>query len=295
MLIYVAIALFILIILWLALQPKQGTKAANAPDPDDITHQLPKPQSPSPEKSSPVVIPYELPESEANQPSVKTINNPDIQEELKSLMQRSRTIEALKLVRSTTGWSLKRAKDYLYTLNLEKPEIKSVKDLDTKERVMMLMQQHQKIQAIKLVRTTTGWGLKESKEYVEQFPNLGPLPSIQPNSPPTTDTETFDIDRHDINDRIRLLMEQHRKIQAIKLVRTVTQWDLKKAKDYIDRYPDLPPLPVTVSGPVSSRIQKLLSEQKYMDAIHLVETRTGMMTTEAKTYIEQNFNCQFPF
>lgn len=293
MLIYVAIALFILIILWLALQPKQGTRAANAPDPADITHQLPKPQSPPDKKSSLVQVPYEQPEPKPHQHQAKSISDPDIQAELKSLMQRSQTIEALRLVRTTTGWGLKRAKDYLYAL--ERPEIESVEDLDTKERVTMLMQQNQKVQAIKLVRSATGWGLKESKEYVEQFPNLGPLPNLQPNTPSATTTKAFDIDRHDINVRIQLLMEQHQKIRAIKLVRTVTQWGLKEAKDYVERYPDLPPLLVTISGPVSSQIQKLLSEQKYMDAIHLVEKRTGMMTTEAKDYIEQNFNCQFPF
>ncbi|MEM9484414.1 MAG: ribosomal protein L7/L12 [Cyanobacteria bacterium P01_F01_bin.116] len=293
MLIYVAIALFILIILWLALQPKQGTRAANAPDPADITHQLPKPQSPPDKKSSLVQVPYEQPEPKPHQHQAKSISDPDIQVELKSLMQRSQTIEALRLVRTTTGWGLKRAKDYLYAL--ERPEIESVEELDTKERITMLMQQNQKVQAIKLVRSATGWGLKESKEYVEQFPNLGPLPNPKPNAPSAATVEAFDIDRHDINVRIQLLMEQHQKIRAIKLVRTVTQWGLKEAKDYVERYPDLPPLPVTISGPVSPQIQKLLSEQKYMDAIHLVEKRTGMMTTEAKDYIEQNFNCQFPF
>ncbi|MCB9760252.1 MAG: ribosomal protein L7/L12 [Alphaproteobacteria bacterium] len=36
------------------------------------------------------------------------------------------------------------------------------------EEARDLLQQGRKIQAIKLVRAATGWGLKESKEYVER-------------------------------------------------------------------------------------------------------------------------------
>ncbi len=174
--IYVAIALFSIIIIWLAFQPKQGTKASNAPKPADCSHQLPKPQ--------------ELPD---------------------------RHVDPL-----TRG----------------------------------------------------------------QSPVSGSTSAV---------VETFDIDRHDINDRVRLFMQQGQKVEA-KLIKTVTNWNLKEVKDYIDRYPDISPLPTPESdGPVSAKIRQLLSERNYMDAIQLVQSRTGMMSMAAKDYIEQHFDYTFPF
>lgn len=243
MLIYIAIALFFFIILWLALQPKQGTRAANAPDPDDTSHQLPKPKHP---KTAPKAldtqklpkVSYELPEPEIE----NDVQGTTIQAQLSSLMQQGR-----------------------------------------------------KIEAIKLVRVETNWGLKQAKDYIELFPNLPPLPSKPASTITQPSVRSADIDRHDINDRIRLLMQQHRKIEAIKVIRTVTNWNLKKCKEYLDCYPDVTPIAVDETGPVSAQIRQLLSEQKYMEAIHLVENRTGMMASEAKQYIEQQFDYRFPF
>ena len=103
--------------------------------------------------------------------------------------------------------------------------------------------------------------------------------------------ETFDIDRHNVNDRVRLFLKQHRKIDAIKLVRAVTNWSLKESKDYID----VAPLPITESGPVKEQLNQLIANRRHMDAIQLFQRRTGMMVTEVKDYLEQTFNCDFPF
>ncbi len=82
LMIYVAIALFILIILWLALQPKQGTKASNAPDDDAITYQLPKPEEPMRAEARPKASPlpkveYELSEPEAESVSLEPMDESD--------------------------------------------------------------------------------------------------------------------------------------------------------------------------------------------------------------------------
>lgn len=283
LLIYVAIALFFIIIIWLSLQPKQGTKASNAPEPNDPTYQLPKPQD--------VPTPNVVPSPD------RPMGDPEVQDHLKTLIQQERTIEALKLVRAKTGWGLKRSKDYLSTLDAGPSKFRSIEDPEVQDQLRMLMQQDQKIKALKLIRSTTGWGLKRSKDYFETVIAIEPLLS---NNSVLSDrsegsVESFDIDRHDINDRIRLLMQQHQKINAIKLVRTVTNWSLKESKDYIDQYPHISSLPIAESGPVSAEIQRLLSENKYMDAIHLVQGRTGMMLEEAKNYLEQDFGCKFPF
>ncbi|MEM9809282.1 MAG: hypothetical protein AAF959_28870, partial [Cyanobacteria bacterium P01_D01_bin.56] len=150
----------------------------------------------------------------------------------------------------------------------------------------------------KLVRATKGWNLKEAKEYVEKFPSLVP-PKARYNSSiagePQIGVEIFDIDRHDVNDRLRILLQEGRKINGIKLVLKVMDWGLREAKEYVDKYPDVSPLPVTKSGPVSEEIRQLLSKQQHMAAIHVVQERTGMDLEEARGYLEQVFDCNFPF
>ena len=260
-LIYIAIALlFILIIIWLALQPKQGTKASNAPEPiDDSTYQLPKPQDPSGNPATPL-----------SRPSPATPQLRQISYE---------------------------APSELTSLDTQSVETKAADSSNVEDRIRTLMQQNRKLDAIKLIRSTTGWGLKQSKDYLDAFPYLAPLPITEGmgNGNPTPPIESFDIDHHDINDRVRLFMQRGRKIDAIKLVRTVTNWSLKEAKNYIDHYPDVAPLPITERGPVKQYLKQLLADRRHMDAIDLVQRRTGMVVTEAKDYLEQTFNCDLPF
>ncbi|MGD1857324.1 MAG: ribosomal protein L7/L12 [Leptolyngbyaceae cyanobacterium] len=191
--VYVAIALFVLVLIWLALQPKQGTRAANAPSSDRPPAQLPKPQ--------------ELPDPPASKtPSVSKVSYED---------------------------------PSVYS---ESPKVEPPETSDANHLLQRLLQQNKKIEAIKLVRSKTGWGLKQSKEYVEMFPDVAPLPDSSNSSQPAM--EPFDINRYDINDRIKLLLQQNQKVTAIKLVRTATNWSLKESKEYIDRYPDVPDLPI---------------------------------------------------
>lgn len=261
-LVYIAIALlFILIIIWLALQPKQGTAASNAPEPiDDSTYQLPKPQEPSGNPATPTARP-------------------------------SPATSQLRQV------SYEEPSELPPPLDTQSVDAKAADSSEVEDRIRTLMQQNRKIDAIKLIRSTTGWGLKQSKDYVDAFPYLAPLPITEGmgKGNPIPPIESFDIDRHDINDRVRLLMQRGRKIDAIKLVRTVTNWGLKEAKDYIDHHPDVAPLPIAERGPVKQHLKQLLADRRHMDAIHLVQRRTGMTVMEAKDYLEQTFDCDLPF
>ncbi len=312
-LVYVAIALLIVFtMLWLALKPKQGSKASNAPD-DDATYQLPKPQEPSPAEAPPrpasklPKVEYELPETE-EEPELA--DDSDLNDQLRSLLQNNQKIDAIKLVRSKTGLGLKEAKDYVETFpNLEPLPTRDqsavpytgqpVGDAEFEEQLWSLLQNHKKIDAIKLVRAKTGWSLKQAKDYLDNtFPAVKPAP-IPYNSSIAGDRPAamgaFDIDRHDINDRVRMFLQDGRKIDAIKLVKTMTDWPLRDAKDYIDNYPDVAPLTVEESGPVKEQLNQLLTEKRHMAAIEIVQRRTGMAIPEAKQYLEQNFDCDFPF
>ncbi|MEM8612110.1 MAG: ribosomal protein L7/L12 [Cyanobacteria bacterium P01_H01_bin.105] len=299
-LVYIAIALLVIIVfIWLAVQPKQGARAANAPDdtPDDTPDLLPKPQEEPPNRvtSTPdrnsrhlsQTVDYELPDDDLELPAKQPPAN--VTEQVRALMEQGRKIDAIKLLRSVTECGLKEVKDYVETFpnlgplpNCSTPSMAShpavVTDID-REQVWALREQGQKIRAIKLVRESTGWSLKDAKAYVEQLSD----------APGHVAAESFDIDRHTVNDRLRMLLQQKRKVSAVKLVRQVKACSLKDAVAYVEAYPDVKPLPVKESGPICDRIRELLAQQQTMAAAELVQQRTGMTLPEVTEYLKQHF------
>ena len=79
-------------------------------------------------------------------------------------------------------------------------------DLDKLEaRVRTLIDQDQKIEAIRLVQQTTNWGLVESKDYVDALA-LAALPALSP------------ADEAALEKEVKALVEQDRYAEAIKHV-----------------------------------------------------------------------------
>jgi len=95
--------------------------------------------------------------------------------QIATLLQQGRKIEAIKLLRETTGIDLKEAKEEIDRLMAEMeaggmaviPERASL--LGSSE-VHDLARQGKKIEAIKLLREETGLSLKEAKARVEALP-----------------------------------------------------------------------------------------------------------------------------
>lgn len=95
------------------------------------------------------------------------------------LLQAGRKIEAIKLVRERTGWRLGRAKRAIEELErtgrhsgvsstgLASGHRPNPSD-DLEAKVRDLLGRGRKIEAVKLVRDDTGWGLKRSKSFVER-------------------------------------------------------------------------------------------------------------------------------
>jgi ribosomal protein L7/L12 len=75
-----------------------------------------------------------------------------------------------KQVRSLTNLGLKDSKNFIDSLAETKQDPILGKDIPTelKANLRNLVGQNQKIQAIKRLRTYTGWGLKESKAYTDR-------------------------------------------------------------------------------------------------------------------------------
>jgi len=123
------------------------------------------------------------PDAPAYTQATVRIANPideDVRAELLRQLQRGNKIEAIKLLREHTGVGLKEAKDAVEALERnaaaplpaaapEVPMSPHLASLDIDPEVRLLLQRGNKIAAIKRVRELTGWGLKESKDYVDRL------------------------------------------------------------------------------------------------------------------------------
>ncbi len=199
----IGIAILLMFCLWMALQPKQGSKASNAPQDD---------KSPSPKLNT--ASPQSWPSLEA---------------EIQHIVAQGHKILAIKRVREQTGWGHKKAKNYVEALpalnngsRSKDQEISIVSNflpndlpIEKKAEVRRLMMNGQKIAAIKQVRAEMGLGLREAKEYVENLRLPGEVPNnpsdLQPSD--TSVEEDFELLEH---------LRNHRKIAAIKRIRELT-------------------------------------------------------------------------
>lgn len=95
------------------------------------------------------------------------------------------------------------------------------------ESVRVLLARGEKIQAIKMLRTISGLGLKEAHDAIEamQRGGLGALPVLTPSLP---------VAPEEMNPEIERLVATGQVIEAIKLYRELTGAGLKESKDAVD-------------------------------------------------------------
>jgi ribosomal protein L7/L12 len=92
----------------------------------------------------------------------------DFQDEVFSLLERGQKIGAIKLYRERTGAGLKEAKDAVESIQRGQAAPSGpASDRGFEEELVSLLEQGQKIGAIKVFRERTGAGLKEAKDAVE--------------------------------------------------------------------------------------------------------------------------------
>jgi ribosomal protein L7/L12 len=117
---------------------------------------------------------------------------------------------------------LKQAKDAVEAIERGEPlPIPEMVDESFERELIALLDQGQKIEAIKLYRECTGLGLKEAKDAVEAIHRRERL----------LDPEESDNSFHET---LVSLLKQGRKIDAIKVFREVTGSGLKESKDAIE-------------------------------------------------------------
>jgi ribosomal protein L7/L12 len=160
--------------------------------------------------------------------------DPAAENELREMVARGQKIEAIKRVRELTGLGLKEAKDYVEQLPQGTTDIASIPAAETRidqgaveQQARALLAGGDTIAAVKRVRELTGWGLKESREFVQSLsptqPGSAAIGAATRLGDPATDSE------------VQAQLARGNKIQAIKRVRELTGWGLKEAKDFVDR------------------------------------------------------------
>jgi ribosomal protein L7/L12 len=92
-------------------------------------------------------------------------------------------------------------------------------------QVRSLLAQGRKIEAIKQLRLETGLGLREAKDMIER--NESSLFSYESSDQPVRTPP-------DLSSQVKELLNQGKKIEAIKLYRAETGLGLKEAKDAVD-------------------------------------------------------------
>jgi large subunit ribosomal protein L7/L12 len=87
---------------------------------------------------------------------------------IRSLLEQNEKISAIKLFREQTGAGLKQARDAVDALERGEPlVVPAAPDRGSDQEILSLLEQGQKISAIKLYQERTGLGLKEAKEAVD--------------------------------------------------------------------------------------------------------------------------------
>jgi ribosomal protein L7/L12 len=170
---------------------------------------------------------------------------------------------------------------------------------DILTQVQTLLSANRKIEAIKIVRAATNWGLKEAKDYVEALPPSGTpfegISTIPSAAPQAQIPDTM------LMQQAHALLSQGRKIDAIKKVREATGWGLKEAKDYIEaseissgQIPVATPPYTSQQIPSQAKdisyldydIRDLLAQNKKVAAVKMVREATGWGLKESKNYVD---------
>ena len=99
-----------------------------------------------------------------------------------------------------------------------------------------LLIQNKKLEAVKLIKERTGWGLKESKDFVDDLTtSSGNKPSYSPKGELAVNSEGIDnFISQATRDEVLQLINQDRKMEAVKFVCDHSDLGLFDAKNLVE-------------------------------------------------------------
>jgi len=124
-------------------------------------------------------------------------------------------------------------------------------------QIKELVTKGEKIAAVKLYRETTGVGLKEAKDAVEAI--MAGTPVTSPTPAQVGDLDPF------LENRIKRLLAERKKIEAVKIYREAYHCGLKDAKDAVgliqaemrrEGYSNIPSTPAISDDPFTEDAQR---------------------------------------
>lgn len=279
---WVIATLLFLLLLWLLMQPKQGTKASNAPKPRPaIPDALPsgKEREQAAEMDVVDVISQEGVRLPASSRSLES--------EVQQLLDSGQRIRAIKRVRAVKHWGLREAKDYVDALSRQEPppiQRSSAPSRSLKAEVQQLLASGQRIAAIKRVRTVKHWGLREAKDYVDALSQQEP--------PPIPPSQSIVEPTPELRQEVLRLLTSHRKLHAVKLVRKQMGWHLYEAKNYVDAIQQEEFQGRDNAGSTDwsdpalrEEVKDLLAADRTFDAVERVRHVTGWELRQALEYV----------
>jgi len=107
-------------------------------------------------------------------PETQRLANPafagSLEKQIKDLLAQDKKIEAIKIFRQATGVSLKQAMEAVENIATESSwQRTKIISAERHDQITDLLRRNRKIEAIRLYRETTGIGLKEAKDAVEEI------------------------------------------------------------------------------------------------------------------------------
>ena len=108
-----------------------------------------------------------------------------------ALISENRKLEAIKYIMDQTKISLFEAKKFVDDFSNEQQSITVEKNV--LEQVIDLLHKNQKIDAVKLVKSATGMGLKESKDFVDRISNQSPAALLSTFKNKNIESSTVEI------------------------------------------------------------------------------------------------------
>lgn len=99
----------------------------------------------------------------------------------------------------------------------------------------------------------------------------------------------------DTENKVRLLLQQHRKLEAVKLVYNTAHCGLKEAKDYVDNLGlQQPTAPSHSINNIDDTILALLAENKKIHAVKYYKDQTGKPLAESLAYVDSLYKNRTP-